>query len=188
MIGTKTSKVARAVRGASVLGCAAVLCAAVGFGLAGCSPAPSAGSSSAAASSSAGFSGSDVAPVEESSSASAVAAGQMSVKLELTDALDNEYAPDSPNQFAEETLTVVVPEGATALDVLEASGREFETAGAGDALEVQSIGGLARGDAGEGSHWELSVNGEPQRLSPSVVVVEPDDTVTYNFVGQEGAN
>ena len=151
-----------------------------GLALAGCS------SGGAASSSNAASSGSNVAPVQSSASDSA-GEGPMAVNLELKDSLDNEYAADSPNQFTEENLTVHVQEGATALDALQASGRDVQTVGSGDSLEIESIGGLARGDAGDGSHWEMSVNGEVQRMSPSVVTLKSGDTLTFNFVEQASA-
>lgn len=145
-----------------------------------------AGCSSGGASSNAASSGANVAPASSSADTQA-GEGPMAVTLELTDSLDNEYAPDSPNQFSEETLTVHAQDGATALEVLEASGRDVKTAGTGDALEIQSIGGLERGDAGSGSHWEMSINGEVSRMSPNVVTMKSGDTLTFNFVQQDSA-
>lgn len=158
--------------------CAVAVAAVMSVAMLGCS--------SGSSSSSAASSGSNVAPVQSSASNSA-GSGPMAINLELKDSLDNEYAPDSPNQFAEESLTVNVENGATALDVLEQSGRDVQTIGSGDSLEIQSIGGLQRGDAGDGSHWEMLINGEVQRMSPNVVIMKAGDTLTFNFVQQDSA-
>lgn len=165
----------------SIAACAAAAFVAATLALFGCSSGAASSSSSAAASSG------GTAPVQQDQGSDAVGAGPMAVTLELKDSLPDEYVPDSPNQFAEETLTVNAQQDATAFEVLQASGRDVKTTGSGDSLEIDSIGGLARGDGGTGSHWQMSVNGEVQRTSPNVTVMKSGDTLTFDFVQQDGA-
>lgn len=151
---------------------AAALAIVMGFSLAGCSSGGSSSSSSAGA----------VAPVDQSSSSSAVAAGDISVDVNLTQSVTSPEAPDTPNQFAEENMTVDVADGATALDALNATGREIQTEGEGNNLEVVAIGGMVKGDAGESSHWEFSVNGQVVTASPAVYTVSNGDKISFDFV------
>lgn len=168
--------------GLTIASCAAAVLMASALALFGCSSGTASGPSSSATSSAGG-----TAPVQQDQGSDAVGNGPMAVTLELKDSLSDEYAPDSPNQFAQETLTVNTQEGATALKVLQDSGREVETTGTGDSVEIDSIGGLARGDAGAGSHWQMSVNGEVQRTSPNVTVMKSGDTLTFDFIQQDPA-
>ena len=156
--------------------CAVALGAAVCLGMTGC--AAPAGSS---ASSSAGFSASDVAPVTESSASSAAdaAQGAISVEMTLTESVVGADIQETALQFAEEQQTVSVDEGATVLDALEAMGRELKTQGSGDAEAVVAIGGLENGAAGVDSHWEYSVNGAVQTISPAEYPLNDGDTVTF---------
>lgn len=140
------------------------------------------GCSSGGSDSDASSSGNDVAPVESSDSSAAPSAGQISVNIVLTEDVTKATTDDSPLQFSEEQTSVNVNEGASAYDVLQATGREVATSGTGDDLEVTAIGGLANGDAGEGSHWECALNGEAVTASPAVVTVSSGDTVTFTFV------
>ena len=75
-------------------------------------------------------------------------------------------APDSPLQFAEETIDVVAPDGATALEVLQGTDREVKTTGAD----------------GAGSHWSWTVNDEEQKASPAVVTLSDGDAMVWTFV------
>ncbi len=106
----------------------------------------------------------------------------MSVNVDLKSSVGSEYAADSPMQFSAENVSVAIPEGGTALDALQATDREVTTSGEGDSVEIESIGGLGRGDAGDGSHWEMSVNGQVETSSPAVTVLKSGDTVTFDFV------
>ena len=120
--------------------------------------------------------------MDQSSSSSAVAAGDISVDVNLTQSVTSPEAPDTANQFAEENMTVDVADGAMALDALNATGREIQTEGEGDNLEVVAIGGLVKGDAGESSHWEFSVNGQVITASPAVYTVSNGDKIVFDFV------
>lgn len=151
---------------------AAALAIVMGFGLVGCSSGGSSSSSSAGA----------VAPEDQSSSSATVAAGDISVDVNLTQSVTSPEAPDTPNQFAEESMTVDVADDATALDALKATGREIHTEGEGDDLEVVTIGGLSRGDAGASSYWQFSVNGEVMTVSPAVYTLSNGDKITFDFV------
>ena len=140
----------------------------------GCSSGQSSQSSASSSASSAA-----VSSQSASSSASAAAEGDITVTVTLTESVAGSSLQDTALQFSEETLTVNTMEGATALEVLNATGREVETE---DATEVISIGGLSNGDAGEGSHWTYEVNGEAQTMPPSEYVMQNGDTLTFVFV------
>lgn len=151
----------------------AALLAVACFGMAGCSTASD---------SQGGASGDNVAPVEETSSSTAASASQMSIEVTLDEDVTKATDVDSPLQFAEEKTTVAVAEGATALDALQATGREVVTSGSGDSIEVESIGGLEKGSDGADSHWQYAVNGELQTSSPAVYVLSEGDDVVFTFV------
>lgn len=163
------------VKAAAALG--AVL--ALAFALAGCS-----GSQGAASSGSDSLSGEAVAPVESSQASSGAGeqAGAMSIELTLTEDVTKATDVDTPLQFSDEKVNVYVDQGGTALDALQSTGREVITEGDGDSVEVTSIGGLANGAAGDGSHWEFSVNGQTMRESPAVYVLSEGDQVTFTFI------
>lgn len=159
--------------------CAVALCAATCIGVVGCS-APASSSASSSASSIA-----DVAPVEESSASSSAATaanGDITVELTLTESVVGAAAQETALQFSEEQATVSVPEGATVLDALNAAGREVKTQGSGDTEAVVAIGGLENGAAGADSHWEYSVNGAVQEMSPAEYALVDGDAVVFNFV------
>ena len=139
----------------------------------GCSSGQSSQSSASSSASSAAVSS------QSSSSAAAAAEGDITVTVTLTESVAGSSLQETALQFSEETLTVNAMEGATALEVLNATGREVETE---DATEVISIGGLSNGDAGEGSHWTYEVNGEAQTMPPSEYVMQNGDQLTFIFV------
>lgn len=91
-------------------------------------------------------------------------------------------APDSPLQFSDETIDVVAPDGATALEVLQGTDREVKTSGEGDSTEVVAIGALENGADGAGSHWSWTVNDEAQKASPAVVTLADGDAMVWTFV------
>lgn len=176
MVNTRIEKesVSRSLTRFMAVVAAAMLAVFVCFAMAGCSS----GSSSSSSASSAA----NVAPAQPSSSSASAAAGDMTVDVDLMQSVTSPEAPDSVNQFAEENMSVSVSDGATALDALKATGREIDTQGEGDNLEVSSIGGLVKGDAGASSHWEFSVNGQVITASPAVYTLSNGDKVTFNFV------
>lgn len=151
---------------------AAVLACMVGL-LAGCS---SGGGNSQAAS--------NATPAENTSAATQAPAGDITVQVTMQQDAVSAEAQDSPDQFAEETINVQAPEGATALEVLQGTNREVETSGSGDSTEVTAIGGLANGDAGAASHWTWTVNGQEQKASPAVVAMADGDTMVWTFVSE----
>lgn len=150
---------------------AAVIAIVMGFSLVGCSSDSPSNSSNM-----------NVAPVESSSSSAAAAAGDISVGITLEQSVVAPEVQDTADQFSGEETTVNVAEGATALDALQATDREVTTSGSGDSVEIESIGGLGKGDAGASSHWEFSVNGQVMTESPAVYVVSNGDKLTFNFV------
>lgn len=156
---------------------AAILCSALlvtgACMIAGCS---SSGASSSAASSSASSSASSQA------SSQAVQAGDMTIHVTMQEDVTQPTDVDSPLQFAEETIDVVAPDGATALEVLQGMDREVDMTGSGDSTEVIAIGGLENGAAGEGSHWTYAVNGEAQQASPAVRTLSDGDALVWTFV------
>ena len=115
---------------------------------------------------------------------SQAAEGDMLISVSMKQDVTSPEAQDSPNQFAEETIDIQAPEGATALTVLEGTGREVKTSGTGDNVEVTAIGGLANGDAGDASHWTWTVNGEEQKASPAVVTMSNGDAMVWTFVAE----
>lgn len=133
----------------------------------GCSGQEASSSSSAADSSS--------AAVEEEPE-------MMTVHLTMQEDVTSPEAPDSPLQFADEEIDVQAPFNATVLEVLQASGREVKTEGTGQDLQVIAIGGLENGDAGEGSHWEFTVNGDEIGSSPARYGMAEGDTLAWTFV------
>lgn len=145
------------------------------MGLAGCA-------SNSAPSSSASSSADAVAPVESSSSSAAASAGDMSIQVTLTESVVGSSPSDTPLQFSDEQTIVAVADGATALDALNATGREVKTSGSGDSIEIVAIGGLENGAAGDGSHWEYSRNGEVQAESAAVCPLSDGDELTFDFV------
>lgn len=158
------------MRKAAAVVSAAVLAASLGA-LAGCSGSSDEGpSSSLSAASSA------------SSSAAATPEGSITVHVTMKQDVVSSEAPDSPLQFAEETIDVVAPDGATALEVLQGTDREVKTTGEGDSTEVVAIGALERGADGAGSHWSWTVNDEEQKASPAVVTLSDGDAMVWTFV------
>ncbi len=138
----------------------------------GCSPTPSATSSASSASG-----------AEQSSAASdGVKAGEMKIKVEMSEAVTSPEAADSPLQFSEEQIDVVAPDGSTAIEVLKATGREIKTEGDGANENVVAIGGLANGDAGETSAWVYRVNDVDQSEAPGTCVLQDGDTLSFVFV------
>ncbi len=146
--------------------------------LAGCSSSEGASS----ASSSAAFSAAASSDVTSSASSQAVQAGDMTIHVTMQEDVTQSTDVDSPLQFAEETIDIVAPDGATALEVLQGTDREVGMSGSGDSTEVTSIGGLENGAAGEGSHWTYSVNGEVQQASPAVRTLSDGDALVWTFV------
>lgn len=106
----------------------------------------------------------------------------MTIHVTMTQDVTSTEAPDTPLQFAEESIDIVAPEGATALEALQGTDREIQTSGEGDDVEVIAIGGLENGAAGEGSHWSWTVNDEAQKASPAVVALADGDAMVWTFV------
>lgn len=168
---------------------AAGLMAALALGAWGCAPAASsgAGASSSTASSAASESA-DASPssasgtdVDASTSASA-AQGQIKVSVSLSEDVVSPEAADTPLQFADEQIDVMAPQGATAVEVLQATGREIQTQGIGAAEEVVGIGGLVNGAAGEQSRWTYQVNGQDQQGAPGACVLQDGDSLAFIFL------
>lgn len=141
--------------------------------MAGCSSGQSSTSSASSSASSAAVS------AQSSSASSAATDGDITVSVTMTETVAGSSLEETALQFTEETVTVNTMEGSTALEALQATGREVETQ---DASEVISIGGLGNGDAGEGSHWTYEVNGEAQTMPPSEYIVQNGDQLTFIFV------
>lgn len=169
----------------AVAACATALAGVMAFAMVGCSG----GSSS---SSNASSSGNDVAPVTESSSSSSSAGSsgseapndgsQISVNVTMQESITKATDVDTPFQFSDENITVSVAQDATALDALEATGREIKTSGSGDSVEVTAIGDLAAGAYDGKGHWQFSVNGEVVTASPAVYTLSDGDAVVFDFV------
>lgn len=155
----------RAVRSTLVGALAAMLLMALACGLVGCG---SSGSQSASSASS------------QSSAASAASTSDMAISVTLKQDVTSAETNDTPLQFSEEQIDVNAPAGATALEVLQATGREIQTEGSGDAVQVTAIGGLVNGDAD--GKWTYQVNGEEQSASPAIVTLNDGDTLTWVFV------
>lgn len=153
------------MRSALVGALAVALLAVMACSLAGC------GSSGGSAASSAS---------SQSSAASAAPASDMAISVTLKQDVTSAEAVDTPLQFSEEQIDVKAPAGATALEVLQATGREVQTEGSGSAEQVTAIGGLVNGDAN--GKWTFQVNGEEQSGSPADVVLNDGDTLTWVFV------
>lgn len=158
------------MRKAAVVVSAAVLAASLGA-LAGCSQGSDGGASASSAAAS-----------SASSSASDAPEGSITVHVTMKQDVTTSEAQDSPLQFADETIDVVAPDGATALEVLEGTDREVKTSGEGDDVEVTAIGGLEAGADGAGSHWSWTVNDEAQKASPAVVTLADGDAMVWTFV------
>lgn len=150
-----------------------LIVAALSVGMLGCSPAAPAASSSSGA----------VSSASSSSASDATEAGDITVTVNMSEAVTSPEAADSPLQFAEEQINVVCPDGSTAIEVLQATGREVKTDGEGVAEQVVAIGGLANGDAGESSAWTYQVNGTEQSEAPGSCVLHDGDTLSFVFVG-----
>lgn len=114
--------------------------------------------------------------------ADSAAEGDITVHVTMKQDVTSPEAQDSPIQFAEESIDVAAPNGATALEVLQGTDREVVTAGSGDSTEVTAIGDLANGAAGEGSHWTYTVNGQEEKASPAVFTLSDGDTMVWTFV------
>lgn len=154
----------------AVISVAAVLC--LGCLMVGCGQdGASSGSSSSSTSQSA-----------SASSSSQAKAGDITVHVSLLEDVAKPEDVDTPLQFSEEQIDVQAPEGSTALEVLKATGREFETNGTDNDTEVIAIGGLENGDAGAGSRWVYAVNGNTMDASPAVYALSDGDQLTWSFV------
>lgn len=163
----------RGFRGAAVFAVAAALALMVGA-LAGCSSESGTTQNN-----------NDAPAATNATNASSVPAaeGEMTIHVTMKQEATTSEAQDSPIQFADESIDIVVPEGAMALEVLQGTDREVETSGTGDSVEVTAIGGLENGAAGEGSHWSYSVNGQDEKASPAVLTMSDGDTMVWTFVG-----
>lgn len=104
----------------------------------------------------------------------------MTIAVQLSEEVTKATDVDTPLQFADEQIDVVAPDGATALEVLKATGREVKTDDSGE--QVIAIGGLENGDAGESSCWIYEVNGAEQHESAAAFTLEDGDALAWKFV------
>ena len=77
---------------------------------------------------------------------------------------------------------VAVPEGATVLDVLNASEIAFSAEDSSYGMYVTAIDGVAQGEHGAQSGWMYTINGEYPTESIDVVVVSADDQLVFTYV------
>lgn len=86
-------------------------------------------------------------------------------------------------QLLRET-TVTVSEGATVLEALQQAAQEakLSVVTSGSPAFVESIGGLANGDAGDVSGWTYTLNGESIMESAAVQTVTEEDQVVWSYV------
>lgn len=118
------------------------------------------------------------------SASSAAPTNDISVNVFLTEYVTQNDEQDTPLQFSDQQINVMIPEGSNAIEVLKATGREIKTVGTGDNEQVTSIGGLGNGDAGPNSLWVYEVNGTEQTESPATCIMENGETLTWKFVDQ----
>ena len=85
-------------------------------------------------------------------------------------------------QGAEHSVEVTVPEGATVMDALEASGFDYATTSASFGDYVSGISGLTSGSVGPESGWTFLINGEFSMDAADAAILSAGDTVTWEFV------
>ena len=78
-----------------------------------------------------------------------------------------------------ESVDVAVAEGATVLEVLEASDVEYVAEDSSYGKYVTTIAGV---EQGSNSGWVYSINGESGMESAEVAVVADGDTITWQFI------
>lgn len=152
------------------------------FAFAGCASSSTTSSVSSVSSSSAATVSSSASASSSSSSSQAAQANDMTIVVSMKEKVTQPTDVDSPLQFAEEQINVVAPLGANALEVLKATQREIETEGTGNDEMVVAIGGLSNGSAGNDSHWEYEVDGQPQTENPTECILQDGQTLTWVFV------
>lgn len=77
---------------------------------------------------------------------------------------------------------VEVPEGATVLDALKATGLELDVQDSEYGAFVNAINGLGTGDFGDASGWGYDLNGEMVMESADVATVSANDTLTWTYL------
>lgn len=106
-------------------------------------------------------------------------------------------APSGSDSFAEATISVQVdvaahekdlfsdvvslPEGATALDALEATGLDYTAEDSSYGAFVSKIDGLANGETSATAGWTYSLNGEMSMESCDALVLADGDTLTWEY-------
>ncbi len=100
---------------------------------------------------------------------------------DLVDQATLDLLPEDGWMLRETALTV--PEGTTVLEALQWSAQETElrVVTSGPTALVERVGDLANGDAGEGSGWTYTVNGETISESAAVQTVSEGDQVVWSF-------
>lgn len=74
-----------------------------------------------------------------------------------------------------------LPEGATALDALEATGLDYVAEDSQYGVFVSSINGLANGEISATAGWTYSLNGEMALESCDALVLSNGDTLTWEY-------
>ncbi|WP_304427213.1 DUF4430 domain-containing protein [uncultured Adlercreutzia sp.] len=79
------------------------------------------------------------------------------------------------------TIEVTVPDGATVLDALEATGWEVQSEDSEYGVFVTSINGIANGSEGEASGWVYTVNNEQVMEGCDAKTLAAGDSVQWSF-------
>lgn len=125
----------------------------------------------------------------------------LAIMLTVTLALSGCVAENKAHTEAEQKVTctveckveewnhsteVTVPEGASALDVLEEACEEWDkditTTGVGITAYVTSIDGTKAGDHGPESGWMYSVNGEAPDKGAAQYETKEGDTILWYYI------
>ena len=77
--------------------------------------------------------------------------------------------------------SVQLPEGATALDALEATGLDYVVEDSQYGMFVSSINGLANGETSATAGWMYSLNGEMALESCDALVLSNGDLLTWEY-------
>lgn len=96
----------------------------------------------------------------------------MTVQVDVT-------APDSAGNLFSGSLEL--PEGATALDALEATGVDYVAEDSQYGKFVSSIGGVANGETSATAGWTYSLNGQMAMESCDALVLSNGDSLTWEY-------
>ena len=113
----------------------------------------------------------------ETSQAAAMEA-TVSIAVQAGSELSGQSATFAPT----EAVTVQLPQGATALDALMASGAEVTSEEGAYGIYVTAIDGLANGNEGPSSGWTYTVNDEMPTESADAHRLASGDEVHWIFV------